>query len=259
MKWPALPIEKVMIYTAVYGGYEARVTDLPGDIDAPAFVFTDDVDLQVGRGWQVILAEPDDHIQPNPANGDPLITLPMLRHKWWKCHPNMAAYFAGVRHSARYDVASIWLDANMSVTVGQFVKRNLDALGGDDWSMVRHPWRDCALDEGVYSSTLPRYDRAALLRQVAHYRDEWKHPEHWGLMATGHCVRRHSVATFALGAEWWHHNLTWSHQDQVSLPVLMHAAAEPWATNGNGAMLKPLRINYDLPWSKWWELRAHGS
>jgi hypothetical protein len=173
------------------------------------------------------------------------IVRPMLAHKWWKCHPDQAVGDLGVD-------ASIWLDGSMEIATSgaQFVALNLAALGEDDWAGVRHPWRDCVYSEAEYSATLIyRYCGPALLEQAEHYRQAWAHPYAWGLFATGHITRRHSPAALTLGRAWWWHNVHWSHQDQVSLPVLMRYVS---AVEG-------LRFNYNLPWAQWWHLHQHGA
>lgn len=169
--------------------------------------------------------------------GDPKITAPMLAHKWWKTHPDLAAPDAEV---------SIWVDASMEVTEPSYVDRCLEVLGVDQWSIMSHPERRCVFKEADYSAHLTwRYDGPALHRQAAHYRSF--HPEDWGLFATGNFIRRHTWQTIDLSHAWWHECIVWSHQDQVSLPVLMRLYEQ-----------KGLTWNANLPWHQWWKLHEHG-
>jgi hypothetical protein len=173
--------------------------------------------------------------------GSPAVTGPMLAHKWWKLHPHLALPDVDV---------SIWLDGSMETAVPDLADRCLAALGGDDWVMVRHPWRDCAIEEGYYSSTLTwRYDRDALVAQTDHYAT-W-HPRHWGLFASGANVRRHTPEVARFGQIWWDECIRWSHQDQVSLPVLLRLS-------GLGDVVPPVRWNTNMPWNEWWKLHEHG-
>ncbi|HET6482086.1 MAG TPA: hypothetical protein VFG35_18930, partial [Actinoplanes sp.] len=136
----------------------------------------------------------------------------------------------------------------------ELLDRCLAALGDDDWSVMRHPWRNCVFDEATYSATLvTRYDSAAMMRQHDRYlSDVWNHPRGWGLFATGNMVRRHTNTVWCLGEEWWGHNQTFSHQDQISLPVLFRTYAE-------GDHIGPrLRWNANLPWGEMWHLHPHG-
>jgi hypothetical protein len=168
--------------------------------------------------------------------GDPAVVAPMLAHKYWKTHPAEAAPWAEV---------SIWADASIVFDPG-FVDKALAALGDDDWAMVRHPWRDCIFDEATYSSTLPRYASLAKdLRTQAAWYKELGHPAHWGLPATGLNVRRHTPAVLEMSHHWWMECLNWTHQDQVSLPVLMRMYQDK------------IKFNWSLDWLSGWQLWPH--
>ena len=167
--------------------------------------------------------------------GKPEIVAPMLAHKWWKTHPELACPGADV---------SLWIDGSMEVQVDDYVLRCLDALGQDDWACVPHPSRGCIFDEGRYSATLTwRYDAEAILAQIHFY--SAFHPPNWGLIATGANVRRHTPKVIETCHQWWDECLSWSHQDQLSLPVLLRVNED-------------VKFNYNLPWFEWWHLHEHG-
>lgn len=247
---------RVAIYSAIYGSYEATAKPLPADLPYPAFLLTDSEVLAhsaVQMGWCTSAVRTPD-FEVDPANGDPAITRPMLEHKYWKTHPIEA--MEAMSWDEPVDI-SIWLDGNMQINgSGQaFVDRCLAALGDDDWSVMRHPFRNCVYAEAEYTATVCafRYDAAAIRRQVAAYEQPpWSHPRGWGLPATGHMVRRQTPIVQAAGEAWWALNLRHSHQDQISLPVVFRefAAPEPGPA---------LRFNYNLPWGELWELHPHGS
>jgi hypothetical protein len=195
-------------------------------------LYTDRRDLEA-PGWEVRVVNHG----IATLRGAPSITAPMLAHKWWKCRPDLALPDCD---------ASIWLDASMEITVPDFAARNVAALGVDDWSLVRHPTRAHVLTEADFSATLTwRYDAVSITAQRDHYR-AIGFPDDRGLMATGHCVRRHTAAVVELGHRWWDECVNWSHQDQLSLPVLM------WLYNDR------IRFNWNLPWFQWWHLHEHG-
>lgn len=215
----------VALYTAIYGPYERTVRR--ARVSCPAYFYTDTqamADAAAAAGWQP-------RIVPHSVttlNGAIATVEPMLNHKWWKTHPELGCPGADV---------SLWIDGSMEILVDDYVERCLALLGEDDWAMMPHPERDCALLEAEYSAVLHwRYDPPTLLRQLAHYRDVVGHPPHWGLPASGRNVRRHTPEVLAMCADWWGHNLEWSHQDQVSLPVLMREYEGK------------VRFNYRLPW-----------
>ena len=223
----------IAIYSAIFGRYDSP-KQLPEDLPCPAFMFIDEDDLELERvarlrGWRPIRTSRFGYMSP------------MMRHKFWKLHPRSAfGHF-----DAQFDT-SIWLDGSMTITASNFVDLCVEALGNDDWCMVKHPMRDCIYDEAAFSATLTwRYDGEAIRQQADYYRSIGM-PEHWGLMATGANVRRHTDAVDEWCRHWWFENRHRSHQDQVSLPVML------WLANDQ------LKWNTNMPWFEWWHLSEHG-
>jgi hypothetical protein len=171
------------------------------------------------------------------VKGEPKITAPMLAHKYLKTHPALAC--------PNVDI-SLWIDGSMEITTDRYIELGLEALGDDDWACVPHPVRNCIYPEGEYSATLTwRYDAPSILAQIRFYSQF--HPPGWGLIATGANVRRHTPEVIELCDQWWHENITWSHQDQLSLPVLLRL------NEGK------VRWNMNLPWHSTWKLHGHGN
>jgi hypothetical protein len=221
---------KVGLYTAIYGGYE---TPKPLKvIGVPAVLYTDNPAL-VADGYDV-------RVVPHgiaTLKGAPSVTGPMLAHKWWKCHPHLALPDVDV---------SLWIDGSMEITVDDYVERALAALGADDWACVPHPARRCIYPEAAFSATLARYDAQSIHAQVDFYGGVVGHPANWGLVATGANVRRHTDTVIDLSENWWMENIQWSHQDQLSLPVLFRLYEDR------------IKWNMNIPWHEWWHLHAHG-
>jgi hypothetical protein len=225
---------RVGLYTAIYGESD-WVKPVP-DIDCPCFLYTDSYQTAqqaMNQGWNVeIVAHGIATLK-----GEPRIVAPMMAHKWWKTHPELA--LPGV------DV-SLWIDGSMEVITQDYVKLCLEALGDDDWACVPHPVRHCIYPEADFSATLTwRYDGPSILAQRDHYRQF--HPANWGLFATGANARRHTDEVMKLSHNWWDECINWSHQDQISLPVLLRLY------DGR------VKWNQRLPWFQWWHLHEHGS
>lgn len=219
---------KTQLYSALYGAYDTA-KPLPDAVNG--IMYTDNPNL-VAEGWDIRFAP--HHIVTR--NGDPGLVAPMLAHKYWKTHPVQACP----------DVeASIWMDASITPDP-DFIDRAESALGDDDWVMVKHPWRSCIYDEANYSAGLARYASMAvsLQTQAAWYRS-LAHPSGWGLPATGVNVRRHTPEVMEMSHHWWMDCLTWSHQDQVSLPVLMRLYEDR------------IRFNWNVSWLEGWQLWPH--
>lgn len=224
---------KVAIYSALYGEYEYP-KPLP-DFGVPAYLYTDDPLLRA-PGWTTVYVDPHPVENAWKPDQDPVATKGMMLHKYWKTHPAEAVPGADI---------TLWLDASMEVTLPDYVGTCIEALGEDEWVAVTHPWRDCIYDEAAYSGTLPRYDKEALDRQSAFYRDVVGHPVRGGLFATGANVRRHTDRVIQLCESWWDECCHWSHQDQVSLPVLFR-------------LTEGLKWNTNMPWHQWWINHPHG-
>jgi hypothetical protein len=229
----------VQAYSAIYGEY-----DTPKPVHQVGFtlkpvMFTEShktYKLAKDAGWQPIYA-PHEWTSPH---GDPAIVTPMLNHKYWKCHPE------GLYIDPQDQIieASIWLDGSIEPHPG-FEDIAIAALGNDDWSCVPHPSRACIYPEAYYSATLTwRYDAASILAQAEHYLNF--HPQGWGLIATGVNIRRHTPEVIELSHLWWEEILNWSHQDQISLPVLMRL----WEDK--------VKWNMNLTWHRDWILHPHG-
>lgn len=224
---------RVGLYTAIYGE-----SDWPKPIPhlgIPCVMYTDSertASQAREQGWEARIVR---HYI-STTRGDPRIVAPMLAHKFWKTHPDLALPYMEV---------SLWVDGSMEILTDDYAARCLAALGDDDWACVPHPARRCIYPEAEYSATLTwRYDAPSIQAQAQFYSSF--HPRDWGLIATGANVRRHTWDVTELCRQWWDENLNWSHQDQLSLPVLLRLA------EGR------VRYNYNLPWFQWWHLHEHG-
>lgn len=224
-------MDNVVIMTAIYGHYDSvKPAPLCG---VPALLYTDSLavaDDAHDKGWTPF-------VLPHSVvtlNGEPAVTNPMLNHKYVKCLP----------HLFTEATISIWIDGSMEVVEPRFVELSLEALGDDDWAIMPHPERRCIYPEADVSAGLARYHAPSIKAQAAHY--SAFHPANWGLFATGFMVRRHTATVAKVGQHWWEENLLWSHQDQLSLPVLFRLFEGQ------------LAWNIRLPWHKWWLLHFHG-
>lgn len=213
-------MSRVVLYTANYGGYDTPKVQPP--LGVPAYLYTDDPNLRV-EGWET------------RCYGLHEVPSSMLRAKWWKVRPDLAAPDAEI---------SMWLDSSMTVKVNDYVDRCLAALGDDDFVLVKHPARSCVYDEAQFSMHLPKYNDGALLRQIDFYM-RIGHPPGWGLFASGANVRRHTDAVVKMGKDWWYENANRTWQDQVSLPVLLRLAGDT------------IKWNTNMPWGQWWDIAEH--
>lgn len=222
---------KIALYSAVYGKYDDHRS--APELGIPCRMFSDEIgDCDIELGWDVWCINPE----IVDSEGKPYPQTNMLRHKFWKCHPAAALPDADI---------SIWIDGSIEITNPNFVQFCLDHLGDADWLTMKHPDRDCTYEEATFSAQLSRYDGVRLEQQAGFYRDVIGHPEHWGLPGTGIMVRRHTQAVIEMGEQWWDECLHWTHQDQVSLPVLARLNEEK------------VKTVFTLPWGEGWEYHEH--
>jgi hypothetical protein len=194
---PAGP-ERVAIYTALFGGYDALPAAMPQDIGVDWICFTDDPGLRAD-GW---------HMEVAPARYD----HPRMSAKWFKARPDAAL----PQHRR-----TIWIDANMQVDARAFAREAL-AFATDGLAVFRHPQRGCVYREAKASArTAPtKYADQPLMAQVASYRAEG-YPVRNGLYALGTIVRDRDMASVReLGQVWLAECERWSYQDQLSFPVV---------------------------------------
>ena len=218
---------KVALYSALFGRYD-RPKIIPPDLGVAAIMVTDDEEtatLAREAGWRTTISTARPELSP------------MMRHKWFKLHPHLFISNADI---------TLWIDASMTIIVSDYVDRCLAALGDDDWVMMTHPSRSCIYDEAIISASYTwKYDPTLINAQASYYRSIG-HPAQWGLFATGANVRRNTESVRRWSEHWWHENLTRSHQDQISLPVMMRLAGDE------------LKWNVNMPWHEWWHLAEHG-
>ena len=240
-----------LVYSAIYGGYD-EPKPLPAGLDCPAVMFTDSEDTAAAAGdlgWLPFVVRHGIATR----NGNPAKTGPMLAHKYWKTHPVRALTAVGYTEDQCCLRVALWVDGSLAIQTPDYGARCLRALGRDDIALTPHPWRDCAIAEGEYSATLPRYRGTGVDAQTRFYADHVGHPRGWGLFASGAIAWRITGSVEEFGEYWWKECLTWSHQDQVSLPVMLRLMEKGQLPGVD----QKLRWNSNLPWEQWWHLNHH--
>lgn len=192
----------MIIYSALYGGFDLLRPQVEQDIDTEWICFTDDPTLVAPKPWKVELVAALGRYE-----------TPRMQAKWFKLAPH--------KLFASQDV--VWVDANMEVTYSGFARAAL-ASRHDGFAAWRHPRRDCIYEEAEASIGVEaqggKYDRQTICDQVDAYRKEG-HPAHGGLFACGTLAWDLSNdLPRRLADAWLTECELWSPQDQVSLPVV---------------------------------------
>lgn len=186
---------KIVVYTALFGGYDTLQEPVFGTSRCNFVCFTDDATLTSSR-WTIV------HLT---AAGDPTL---MNRHI--KLHPHI--------YVPEYEI-SVYVDANLKMLrdPAELVDRY---LAHSTFAAPRHHERDCVYDEIQTCVDAGKADAAVARAQVERYRSS-QYPEHNGLTENRVLLRRHhDPAVSALMEAWWTELLSGIKRDQACLQVV---------------------------------------
>ena len=190
---------RVVVYTAVTGGYDDILDPQYVSSDMDYICFTDNPDLH-SDVWQIRMVE-------NPEGLDNI----RLARKY-KC---LAADIL-----SEYDY-SIWLDGKFCLA-GDI--RELINIYAIDSGLLAFPHyeRDCVYEEANACLKVGKGNADEILHQVKKMQNKG-YPEKNGLVDTGCLIRNHRDALLSkVMREWWHEIQTESTRDQLSFNYICH-------------------------------------
>lgn len=185
---------KIVVYTAIFGGYDdpPSVENIDEEIDY--LLFTDGSVTEMPAPWQIRIVDP---IFVDPQRDARRIKL--LPHLFLPKH---------------YEI-SVWVDASL-------VLRNVSAdvigqlLNEVDIAVTQHNQRSCIYDEAQAVLDVRYESPARVARQMQRYK-MCGFPEQFGLHATMFLLRRHTLPRcFRFNLDWWHEVSQFSKRDQLS-------------------------------------------
>ncbi|QDT91635.1 glycosyltransferase domain-containing protein [Gimesia algae] len=192
--------ETVVVYTAIFGGYDS-LKEPRDQMPGVKFVcFTDNPRLK-SKVWNIHYCRP---------TGDPLMqakSFKILAHEVLDC-----------------DI-SLWIDGRVEL-------HNLNGAINQlstDLALHRHEQRNCIYQEASHCITVKRGDPRQIEDAIARYKSEG-HPPHYGLWRGGVILRRHSPCTTAFNREWWREVSVGTTRDQIVLPVVLRRLGIPFET-----------------------------
>lgn len=124
----------------------------------------------------------------------------------------------------RFDVLNeyryiIWIDGDMQIINENFIPEILSYMNNGLVISPHFDGRDCAYGEATIRP--PKYQNEPLDEQCDFYRKDG-FPEHMGLYECGVMARDlKNQDVIDLSELWFEQNITWSYQDQVSLPYCL--------------------------------------
>lgn len=203
---------KVLVYTAICGGYDSLKPQVHQTVNCDWVCFTDG-HLQGQLGWQISSMSGGDGMTARMRSRWPKIQNHILFPGGWNDMGNNL----GTEH---YDY-TVWIDGSMQITEPAFIESVIESIGPSGWSMFCHPWRGCTYAEVECAADMVKYRNQSMREQAAEYR-RIGFPENQGLYACGVIARKSSALHLAaVGDLWWRECLNWSELDQVALPVVL--------------------------------------
>lgn len=190
----------VVVYTGVFGGYDALQTPRERQPGVQYLCFTDNPRLK-SEGWDVHYC---------PPTGDPMMQAKRLKV---------------LGPEASDCDLSIWLDGNIElVSLNRVVERSKA-----DLALAQHPERNCIYAEAEHCRRNRRGDPRRIEAAIARYKAQG-HPEFYGLWMGGIVVRKHTAAVEQFNREWWREIESGTARDQISLPVVVRRLRIPFVT-----------------------------
>lgn len=146
------------------------------------------------------------------------------QHKIGGLHPRLAGKFPKCRPWEYADAEIyVWIDGSILPQPGLVAQMVAD-LGDGEAAFHPHPDRQAITAEALVSSQMHKYPEWMDVRRQAQSYVDAGHPDSWGLYAAGLYIWRNTTQIRQAGQMWLDEILRWSHQDQISLPVVLRRA-----------------------------------
>lgn len=194
-----MPLDRIAIYTALYGNYDPLQDSVEQDVDVDWICFTDDSEV-TSKTWNVVVSPPR-------------LDTPRMSAKFHKMRPS------AVLPDHRW---AVWIDANVVVDAPEFAREAVTFAerSGTGVTTFAHPQRDCILDESHACSRLSMCEGVPVIAQAEAYLAEG-YPRHGGLFGC-RCIvwDTHHDGAGELGRQWLNECQRWTFRDQISFPVV---------------------------------------
>ena len=206
---------EVIIYTATFGGRDRLQ---PPFHDGRHVCFTDR--QQACHGWEVRI-RPRMFQHAKRESG----LYKLLAHQWLP----------------KADV-TIWHDANVRLVVES--DELVACLGEDSIAVLKHPKRDCIMDEARAVVAERQVNLRQAKAQVDRYRERG-YPERNGLAETAVLVRRNDEIAALLNEAWWAELCRHTERDQLSFNFVCWLYGIPYVE-------LPVDDVRTHKWFQWW-------
>jgi hypothetical protein len=192
-------VSKVIVFSAIFGGYDDVKEPLYENIGVDFILFTDNRRIKSKR-WQIVY-----------VNSKSIDKDPQRAARYVKVNPQL---FLPENHTM-----SIWVDANYRI-----MARNITDIirGNTQYDMItyRHPKRNGAYDEIKACLELQLDEPSRLLEQKRYYEADY-FPKSYGLFHTAVMIRKNNQKINDMNRLWWEQIDRFSKRDQISLPFVI--------------------------------------
>lgn len=185
---------RMVVYTAIFGGYDELKDPEYIDKNIDYVCFTDDPTMN-SEIWSIRYIEKLPDVDPRRASK----IYKILPHKYF--------------HD--YDV-SIWVDGTTTIrgNLREYIKKYMKY---SNILFCPHPWRNCIYQEAEFAIEKRPFEGVDLMRAQIEYYERKGMPEHNGLISSGFIVRRHNERDVVHSMEdWWKEITQFSTQCQIS-------------------------------------------
>lgn len=181
----------IVVYTAIFGGYDVLYPPAAVDPAVSYVCLTDDTSFTPPAPWELR------KVTDGPSN-------PRRHARWCKVLSHRMFPCADV---------TIWHGGNVELLARP--QDMLQYLADSDIATVRHNQRSCIYQEARACAQWKKDDHNVIKQQMARYRADG-YPSHRGLSSTFVLLRRHLSPIRALNIRWWKEIANGSVRDQLS-------------------------------------------
>lgn len=189
---PISALDKIVIYTAMFGGYDNLTDPEYTDQNCDYICFTDSINVKSDK-WKIVYISKE-YTDPNRAAKE----YKILPHKFLDEYQ-----------------WSIWVDANYTIT-GSMRELLNQSVGKSHMAFLIHTERNCIYDEAEECIRGKRDNEQLIREQMELYKGEG-YPEKNGLLCGSCIIRQHNEPTVKkLMERWWNEICKGSRRDQLS-------------------------------------------
>jgi hypothetical protein len=186
------------VYCTIFGDYDDLKPVPPQTNQNVDYICITDNENLKAPGWRIVKVD-----YPSPKL-NPRMRAKFFKILYWEL-PELDQYYN-----------TIFIDASIKIKSEKFVNTALAGL--IDIKLFKHPERNNITDEMLRAGTLVKYNDEPMQIQAEAYVSQGLPPGN--LYAGGIIARKNKPITRSLMAAWWHENIKYSCQDQLSLPYI---------------------------------------